>query len=94
MAAGLATGKHRAYVGGTLAANPLSCLAGYVAIKEIERTNACEIAGRIGATCLCDGLKALIEKYGLPFVAYKSGFDRASRMHGRHGVSISHRCIS
>lgn len=27
MAAGLATGKHRAYVGGTLAANPLSCLA-------------------------------------------------------------------
>lgn len=30
-AAGLATGKHRAYVGGTLAANPLSCLAGYTA---------------------------------------------------------------
>lgn len=27
-AAGLATGKHRAYVGGTLAANPLSCLPG------------------------------------------------------------------
>jgi glutamate-1-semialdehyde 2,1-aminomutase len=45
MAAGLATGKHRAYVGGTLAANrfrrwPLH------AIREIERTNACEIAGR------------------------------------------------
>ena len=30
-AAGLATGKHRAYVGGTLATNPLSCLAGYTA---------------------------------------------------------------
>ena len=27
-AAGLATGKHRTYVGGTLAANPLSCLPG------------------------------------------------------------------
>ena len=72
MAAGLATGKHRAYVGGTLAANPLSCLAGYTAIREIERTNACEIAGRMGDR-LCDGLKALIKKYGLPFVAYNQG---------------------
>lgn len=35
MAAGLASGKHRAYVGGTLAANPLSALAGYTAIREI-----------------------------------------------------------
>mgnify|MGYP004448938615 FL=1 len=33
MAAGLATGKHKAYVGGTLAANPLSSLAVYYAIK-------------------------------------------------------------
>lgn len=72
MAAGLATGKHRAYVGGTLAANPLSCLAGYTAIKEIERTNACEVAGRMGDR-LCDGLKGLIDKYGLPFVAYNQG---------------------
>lgn len=72
MAAGLATGKHRAYVGGTLAANPLSCLAGYTAIKEIERTNACEIAGKMGDR-LCDGLKGLIDKYSLPFVAYNQG---------------------
>lgn len=72
MAAGLATGKHRAYVGGTLAANPLSCLAGYTAIQEIERTNACEVAGRMGDR-LCDGLKELIERYGLPFVAYNQG---------------------
>lgn len=72
MAAGLATGKHRAYVGGTLSANPLSCIAGYTAIKEIERTNACEIAGRMGDR-LFDGLKQLIEKYGLPFVAYNQG---------------------
>jgi glutamate-1-semialdehyde 2,1-aminomutase len=72
MAAGLATGKHRAYVGGTLAANPLSCLAGYTAIQEIERTNACEIAGRMGDR-LCDGLKELIDRYGLPFVAYNQG---------------------
>ena len=72
MAAGLATGKHKAYVGGTLAANPLSALAGYTAIKEIARTNACEIAGRAGDR-LCDGLKELIERYGLPFVAYNQG---------------------
>lgn len=72
MAAGLATGKHRAYVGGTLSANPLSCIAGYTAIREIERTNACEIAGRMGDR-LCDGLKMLLEKYGLPFVTYNQG---------------------
>lgn len=72
MAAGLATGKHRAYVGGTLAANPLSCLAGYTAIREIERTNACEVAGRMGDR-LTDGLKALLLQYGLPFAAYNQG---------------------
>ena len=72
MAAGVASGKHKAYVGGTLAANPLTAIAGYTAIKEIERTNACEKAGRAGDR-LTDGLKALIEKYGLPFVAYNQG---------------------
>jgi glutamate-1-semialdehyde 2,1-aminomutase len=72
MAAGVATGKHRAYVGGTLAANPLSSLAGYTAIREIERTSACEIAGRQGDK-LTEGLKGLIETYDLPFVAYNQG---------------------
>ncbi|HKK96189.1 MAG TPA: aminotransferase class III-fold pyridoxal phosphate-dependent enzyme [Anaerovoracaceae bacterium] len=72
MAAGVATGKHRAYVGGTLAANPLSSLAGYTAISEIRRTNACEIAGRAGDR-LTDGLKELIQKYSLPYVTYNQG---------------------
>lgn len=72
MAAGLATGKHRAYVGGTLAANPLSALAGYTAIKEIARTNACEIAGRAGDR-LADGLKESVNRRGLPFVVYNQG---------------------
>ncbi|MCR5715814.1 MAG: aminotransferase class III-fold pyridoxal phosphate-dependent enzyme [Lachnospiraceae bacterium] len=72
MAAGLATGKHRAYVGGTLAANPLSCVAGYTAIQEIERTDACVKAGAMGDR-LCDGLKELLDRYGLPFVAYNQG---------------------
>ena len=72
MAAGLGNKGHKAYVGGTLAANPLSCLAGYTAIKEIARTNACEIAGKAGDK-LTDGIKFLIDKYGLPFVAYNQG---------------------
>jgi len=72
MAAGLGNKGHKAYVGGTLAANPLSALCGYTAIKEIARTNACEVAGRAGDR-ITDGLKKLIEKYGLPFVAYNQG---------------------
>ncbi len=72
LAAGLATGMHRAYVGGTLSANPLSATAGYAAMREIERTNACETAGRAGDR-LTDGLKALIEKYRLPYVTYNQG---------------------
>lgn len=72
MAAGVASGKHKAYVGGTLAAAPISALAGYTAIQEIDRTNACEIAGRAGDK-LTDGLKMLIDKYGLPYVAYNQG---------------------
>ena len=72
MAAGLATGKHRAYVGGTLAANPLSALAGFTAIKEIERTNACVIAGQQGDK-LADGLKMLMKQHDLPFVVYNQG---------------------
>ncbi|MDR0696354.1 MAG: aminotransferase class III-fold pyridoxal phosphate-dependent enzyme [Christensenellaceae bacterium] len=72
MAAGVATGKHKAYVGGTLAANPLSSYAGYLAIKEIERTNACVKAGQAGER-LTEGLKALITKYGLPYVVYCQG---------------------
>ena len=68
----LGNSGHRAYVGGTLAANPLSATAGYVAIREIERTGACELAGKAGDR-LTDGLKDLIERYGLPYVAYNQG---------------------
>jgi len=72
MAAGLANKGHKAYVGGTLAANPLSSMAGYTAIREIAAQNACEKAGRAGDR-ITDGLKGLIDKYGLPFVAYNQG---------------------
>lgn len=72
VAAGVEGGKKRAYVGGTLAANPLSCAAGYYAIEEIERTNACEKAGQ-AADRLNKGLNDIISDLKLPFVAYNQG---------------------
>ena len=39
-AAGIGGTGERAYVGGTLSANPLSCVAGYHALLEMERTDA------------------------------------------------------
>ncbi len=71
-AAGLGGTGERAYVGGTLSANPLSCVAGYHALLEMERTNAPVLAGRAGDR-LTRGLQALIGKYGLPFVAFNQG---------------------
>lgn len=66
-------GKHKkALVGGTMAANPLSCVAGYYTLCELERTNAAEKAGRMG-DLLIKGLNKLIEKYDLPFVAFNQG---------------------
>jgi glutamate-1-semialdehyde 2,1-aminomutase len=59
-------------VGGTLSANPLSCAAGYFAIEEMARTNAPVIAGRAGDR-LTKGLQRLIDRHGLPYVAYNQG---------------------
>jgi len=72
LAAGIESGKRRAYCGGTLAATPLSAAAGYFTIQEIERTAACEAAGRAGDR-LTEGLKRQIARRGLPFVAYNQG---------------------
>lgn len=72
MAAGVATIMKRAYVGGTLAANPLSSYAGYCAIKAIAENDACVKAGRAGDR-LTAGLQKLIEKHKLPFVAFNQG---------------------
>jgi len=74
LAAGLESGgKHKkALVGGTMAANPLSCVAGYYTLCEIERTNAAQIAGQMGDK-LTKGLQALIKKHNLPFVAFNQG---------------------
>jgi glutamate-1-semialdehyde 2,1-aminomutase len=71
-AAGIGGVGERAYIGGTLSANPLSCVAGYHALLEMERTNAPIIAGRAGDR-LTKGLQVIIEKYDLPFVAFNQG---------------------
>ena len=71
-AAGIGGTGERAYIGGTLSANPLSCVAGYYALLEMERTNAPVIAGRAGDR-LTKGLQQIIEKYRLPFVAFNQG---------------------
>jgi len=62
----------KAHVGGTLAANPLSAVAGYYTLKKIEETGAIEKASHAGDR-LTKGLKELIRKYELPFVAYNQG---------------------
>ncbi len=71
-AAGIGGTGERAYIGGTLSANPLSCVAGYYSLLEMERMNAPVIAGCAGDR-LTKGLQAIIEKYNLPFVAYNQG---------------------
>lgn len=74
----------KALCGGTMAATPISCLAGYYTLCEIQRTNACEVAGRMGDR-LTKGLQELIKKYNLPFVAFNQGsivhLDNAGTMH-------------
>jgi glutamate-1-semialdehyde 2,1-aminomutase len=71
-AAGIGGTGERAYVGGTLSANPLSCVAGYHALLEMERTNAPVIAGLAGDR-LTQGLQTLIDCYHLPYVVYSQG---------------------
>jgi len=72
VAAGVMSGKPRAYVGGTLTANPISCAAGYYAIKEILEKDAAKKAGENGDK-LTKGLQSLVDKYELPFVTWNTG---------------------
>ena len=69
---GIGTRSRRAFVGGTLSANPLSCAAGYFALQEIHKRNAAEVAGRAGDR-LCRGLEQIIDRLGLPYVVYNMG---------------------
>ncbi|MBQ2759591.1 MAG: aminotransferase class III-fold pyridoxal phosphate-dependent enzyme [Clostridia bacterium] len=62
----------KAFTGGTLSANPLSCAAGYFTLEEIDRTNACQKAGEMGDR-ITKGLQEIIAKRHLPFVAFNQG---------------------
>ena len=62
----------KALCGGTMAATPISCVAGYYALEEIEKTRACEKAGRMGDRLIA-GIQESIKKYDLPFVAFNQG---------------------
>jgi len=78
IAAGVGGGRKRAYCGGTLAANPLTCAAAYWAIKFVEETNASEKAGKIGSR-LTNGLNEIFKKYNLPWISYN--FNATVHMH-------------
>lgn len=74
----------KAMCGGTMAATPISCCAGYYTICEIEKTNACEKAGKMGDR-LIEGIQKSIKKHNLPFVAFNQGsichLDTVGTMH-------------
>ena len=73
LAAGLGGGrKKQSKVGGTMAANPLSCVAGYYTLLEIQKQDACVKAGRAGDR-LNKGLTEIMQRYNLPFVVYNQG---------------------
>jgi glutamate-1-semialdehyde 2,1-aminomutase len=72
LAGGIGTTSRRAFVGGTLSANPLSCVAGYFALQEAQRTDAAAVAGRAGDR-LRRGLQQIIERLKLPYVVYNMG---------------------
>lgn len=69
---GIGTTARRAFVGGTLSANPLSCVAGYYALLEAQQNDAAGRAGRAGDR-LRAGLEAIIQRRGLPYVVYNMG---------------------
>ncbi len=71
-AAGVQSGVKRAYVGGTLSANPLSCAAGYFTLKEIHESGAAQQATQAGDK-ITAGIQKLIDDYNLPYVVYNHG---------------------
>ena len=70
-AAGVGGGK-RAYSGGTIAANPLTCAAAYYAIKFVEETNATDKAINAGNR-LSTGLNKVFDKHDLPWFSNNYG---------------------
>ena len=67
-----------------MAATPISCVAGYYTLDEIEKQDACRKAGLMGDR-LTAGLQELIKKHNLPFVEFNQGsichLDSVGTMH-------------
>lgn len=72
MLGGISSKGKRVFVGGTLSANPLSCVAAYHTLQELDRTDAAVKAGRAGDR-LTRGLEEIIDRLGLPYVVYNQG---------------------
>jgi len=68
-AAGVEGVKKRAYVGGTLAANPLTTAACYWTLKLLEDTNAVAKAAA-AADKITNGMNDIFEREDLPFFVY------------------------
>jgi glutamate-1-semialdehyde 2,1-aminomutase len=68
-AAGVEGVKKRAYVGGTLAANPITTAACYWTMKFLEETNAVEKAAAAGDK-ITKGMNDIFERENLPFFVY------------------------
>ena len=70
LTAGLTMGhSKKVMVGGTLTANPLSCLAGYTTICELERTNA-HARLKTAADQFTRAVADLAEKYQIPALVF------------------------
>ncbi len=75
LGAGLdATGEKikKAFCGGTMSATPISCVAGYYTLEQIDKTDACRKAGAMGDR-ITKGLNEIISRRNLPFVAFNQG---------------------
>lgn len=69
LAAGLGQLEGKVRVGGTLSANPLTCLAGLTTIKELERLNAHEKMDK-AATEFIHSIADIAEKYNVPALVF------------------------
>ena len=87
-AAGIGGTGERAYIGGTLSANPLSCVAGYHALLEMERTNAAVIAGQAGDR-LTSGLQSHHRQIRPALRGLQPGLHRPPGDFGRHAARFS-----
>lgn len=69
LAAGLGQPGNKVRVGGTLSANPMTCVAGIATIKELERLNAHEKMDK-AATEFIHAIADLTEKYDIPALVF------------------------